>query len=137
MVEVAPEDVEPGRGPLEAVLLYCGNCGTVLGPYVAVGVQFTHGVARARSGLVPRDVAPARSRRFPDELLPPVDMAEVPEEARVELVYGDDDVIEGTAGGKKVRLAGRVGSHLRPSEGVLGRRSPQRQLAHRGQLPCA
>ena len=58
MLEVAPDDVEPGRGPLEAVLLYCGNCGTVLGPYVTIGVQFPHGGGRARSGLVPQNVAP-------------------------------------------------------------------------------
>ncbi len=57
------------------------------------------------------NAVPARSRRFPDELLTPVEMAEVPEEARVELDYRDNEVIEGTACGKKVRLAGRVGSH--------------------------
>ena len=47
-------------------------------------------------------------------------MAEVPEEARVELVYRDNEVIEGTAGGKKVRLAGRVGSHRGPLRGSWG-----------------
>ena len=63
---------------------------------------------------------PARSRRFPDELLAPVDMAEVPDEASVELVYRDNDVIEGTAGGTKVRLVGRVGSHRSRLKGSWG-----------------
>ena len=41
-------------------------------------------------------------------------MGAVPEDARVELVYRDNEVIEGTAGGNEVRLAGRVGSTAAP-----------------------
>jgi len=120
MIEVAPDNVEPRPGPLEAVLLYCGDCGTVLGPYVAVGAEFMHEAGMTVSGQVTQKLVPVRSRRFPDELLAPVELADVAEEARVELVYRDNEVIEGTAGSKAVRLAGRVGSHRGPLRGSWG-----------------
>ena len=47
-------------------------------------------------------------------------MKEVPEDDRVELVYRDNEVIEGTAGGKEVRLVGRMGYHRGPVEWDLG-----------------
>ncbi len=64
---------------------------------------------------------PTRSLRFPDELLSPVQLEDVPEEARVELAFRDKELIEGTAGGKEVRLAGRMGSHRGPLKGNWGR----------------
>ena len=56
MIDVSPDTDEPRRRPLQAILLYCGNCRTVLGPYVAVGAEFTHSSGRAIPGQVPQDV---------------------------------------------------------------------------------
>ena len=120
MIEVAPDDVEPGRGPLDTILLYCGDCGTVLGPYVAVGAEFMHEAGLLTSGPVSQKLVPLRSHRFPDELLAPVQLAEVAEEARVELGYRDKEVIEGTAAGREVRLAGRVKTHRGSLKGTWG-----------------
>jgi hypothetical protein len=120
MIEAAPDNDEPGLRPLEVILLYCGDCGTVLGPYVAVGAEFTSGSGGAISGQAPQGAVPARSRRFPDELLTPVEMAEVPEDARVEVVFRDNGIIEGTAGGKELRLVGRLRSRRGPLTGTWG-----------------
>ena len=120
LLEVPPADAEPGRDPLRAAVVYCSQCGTVLGPYVEAGAHFPRlitGVVRGSSG---GDIRPPRSRRFPDDLLAPVDLGQVPEDARVELVYRDNEVIEGTAGGKEVRLAGLLGSHRGPVDGTWG-----------------
>ena len=59
-------------------------------------------------------------RRFPDELLTPVRLADVVEDARVELSYRDNEVIEGTVAGTAVRLTGRVGSYRGPLKGTWG-----------------
>ena len=47
-------------------------------------------------------------------------LEDVPEEARVELLFRDKELIEGTAGGKEVRFAGRMGSHRGPAKGTWG-----------------
>ena len=49
-------------------------------------------------------------RRFPDDLLAPVPLQDVPETARVELFYRANEVIEGAVAGTQVRLMGRVGT---------------------------
>ena len=119
-LEVAPGDGELGRGPLSAVVIYCGRCGTVLGPRIDIGAKLTRPEGEAVYGSPHRSVVPPRERRFPDDLLAPVDVREVPEDDRVELVYRDNEVIEGTAGGKEVRLVGRMGSHRGPLNGTWG-----------------
>ena len=66
--------------------------------------------------LRPAPVAAAEpSRRFPGSS-GPVRMEEVPEEARVELYYRDNDVIEGTVAGTEVRMTGQLGPREARSE---------------------
>jgi hypothetical protein len=71
-------------------------------------------------GTTPRDVVPERSQRFPHELLGAVHLEDVPEDARVELVYRDGEVLEGTAAGMRVYLRGRVRSRRGPLKGTWG-----------------
>ena len=47
-------------------------------------------------------------------------MEDVPEDARVELVYRDDEVLEGTAAGTRAHLRGRVRSRRDPLKGTWG-----------------
>jgi hypothetical protein len=71
-------------------------------------------------GTTPPTALPERSQRFPDELLGAVHLEDVPEDARVELVYRDDEVLEGTAAGTRVYLRGRVRSRRGPLKGTWG-----------------
>jgi hypothetical protein len=119
-IEVPPGDDEPQRAPLSAIVLYCAYCGAVLSPQIGMGGTLARPVGEGVYGYTRRGVVPPRTHRFPDDLLAPVDIEGVPEEARVELVYRDNEVIEGTAGGKEVRLTGRVASHRGPLKGTWG-----------------
>jgi hypothetical protein len=64
--------------------------------------------------------APQQPRRFPDDLLAPVPLEDVPAGARVELFYRGNEVIEGTVAGTDVRLVGRVGSPRGRLKGTWG-----------------
>jgi len=111
-IEAPPgDDAVEGQGPLSMTVFYCGHCGTVLGAPVETGPMLM-GPVTSTVRLSSAQVAVAeRPRRFPDELLGPVRLEDVPGTARVELSCRDSDVIEGTVAGTAVRLAGRIGSH--------------------------
>ncbi len=129
-LDVPPADPEPGRGPLRAAVMYCAHCGTVLGPYVETAgggfprlITGSVQISSAGSSLASsagQNVVVAPRARFPDDPLDAPDLEEVPEDARVELVYRDGEVVEGTAGSKEVRLTGRVKSHQGSLKGTWG-----------------
>jgi hypothetical protein len=120
-IEASPGDAAvEGQGPLSVTVVYCGRCGTVLGQPAERGPALMRPVAATvHSRPVPGGPA-RRARRFPDELLRPVRLEEVPEGARVDLSYRDHEVIEGTVAGTEVHVTGRVGSHRGPVEGTWG-----------------
>jgi hypothetical protein len=116
----------PGLGAMDlAVLggavLYCGDCGTVIGPLVSPTTTELIPPLAATVHLRPVPSGSAEPlRRFPQELRSPVRLEEVPEEAQVELSYRDNDDIDGTAGGKTVRVAGQLGPRGGPVRGTWG-----------------
>ena len=119
-IEVPPGDGEPQRDPMNVIVVYCHHCGAVLSPQIDIGAMLKRPVGEAVYGFVTRRATPFRTRRFPDDLLAPVEMNDVPESARVELVYQDNEVIEGRVGDAEVKLTGRVGSHRGPLKGTWG-----------------
>jgi hypothetical protein len=121
-IEVPPDEDEAGtaQGPMRATLPYCSYCGTVIGPPSEARAIPGGPVTTLVYGMAPRDAQPERSQRFPDELLGAVHLEDVPEDARVELVYRDDEVLEGTAAGTRVYLRGRVRSRRGPLKGTWG-----------------
>jgi hypothetical protein len=137
-IEAAPGDeAVEAQGPLSLTVLYCGRCGSVLGAPAAMGPELmgpevigpviSTVSARPRRGPAAnqgpvRKPGPEakRARAFLDELLVPVRLEDVPEGARVELSYLDDEILEGTVAGTEVRLTGRVGSHRGPLQGTWG-----------------
>lgn len=121
-IEARPGDETAGeQDPLSITVFYCGRCGTVIGP-PAEPVRGPTGPVTALTQRPSLHVGRVREpeRRFPDELLGPVALEDIAEEARVELSYRAYEVIEGTVGGAEVRLTGRVGSHRGRVKGVWG-----------------
>jgi hypothetical protein len=124
-IEAGPGDeADEGHGQLSATVLYCSRCGGVIGPVLETGsvlrVPLTSTVQ-----VRPAPAAPPLERRFSDELLAPRRGQDVPEEARVDLVYRSTDVLEGTVGGTAVRIRGRVGAPRWTGKRDLGRRRHQ------------
>jgi hypothetical protein len=121
-IEVPPDEDEAGsgQGPVRATLPYCSFCGTVIGPPSEARAISGGPVTTLVYGTTPPTALPERSQRFPDELLGAVHLEDVPEDARVELVYRDDEVLEGTAAGTRVYLRGRVRSRRGPLKGTWG-----------------
>ena len=121
-IEVPPDEdeAEPGQGPVRVTLPYCSYCGTVIGPPSEARAISGGPVTTLVWGTAPRDVVPERLQRFPHELFGPVHLEDVPEDARVELVYRDAEVLEGTAAGTRVYLRGRVRSRRGSLKGTWG-----------------
>jgi hypothetical protein len=119
-IEAGPGDeADEGHGHLSATVLYCSRCGGVIGPVLETGSVLRVPLATT-VGVGPAPAAPPPERRFSDELLAPVRGQDVPEEARVDLVYRSTDVLEGTVGGTAVRVRGRVGPRGGPVRGTWG-----------------
>jgi hypothetical protein len=123
-IEARPGDLgaEQDQGPLTVTVLYCGRCGTVLGPYLE-GATVLRGPLATTVHLRPAPSSGGgakQPRRFPDDLLAPVPLQDVPETARVELFYRANEVIEGAVAGTQVRLVGRVGNRRGPLKGTWG-----------------
>jgi hypothetical protein len=78
---------------------------------------------------------PTRSRRFPDELLCPVQLEDVPEEARVELLFLDKELIEAQPAGRRCGSPGEWGptvSFSRQADELQVIRGPFSWIAFRG-----
>ena len=106
---------------LGGVVLYCGDCGAVIGPLVSPTAATLIPPLAATVYLRPAPSGSAEPlRRFPQELRAPVRLEAVPDEARVELSYRDNDDIDGTAGGKTVRVVGQLGPRGGPVRGTWG-----------------
>ncbi len=140
-IEARPggEDTGEGQGPLSVTVIYCGHCGTVLGPPLEAG-QLSGSPPQGRASLVGQDMGASghgrvggRPHRLPSEPLGPVSLEDVPEGARVELVYRDNELIEGAVAGTEVRLRGPLRSRSRPGQRHLGRGRVRGHLAHRRQ----
>jgi ATP-dependent Clp protease ATP-binding subunit ClpC len=123
------EGTEPRGGPLNVTVFYCGRCGGALVPAQEVGaVGATPAVRAARLGGPGRGapagsghgVAAVPSARLPSDPLGPVGLEDVPEGARVELVYHNGGVIEGTVAGAEVHLAGLGRSRRGSANGSWG-----------------
>jgi hypothetical protein len=122
-IEARPggEDAGEGQGPLSVTVIYCGHCGTVLGPPLEAGAAFGELAARtAQLGGSGQGRVGGRPHRLPSEPLGPVSLEDVPEGARVELVYRDNELIEGAVAGTEVRLRGPVRSRRGPVKGTWG-----------------
>ena len=65
-------------------------------------------------------VATTPSAKVPSDPLGPVGLESVPDEARVELVYHDSGVIDGTVGGTRVHLRGLVPTRQGSADGTWG-----------------
>ncbi len=125
-IEARPGDLgaEEDRGPLRVTVLYCGRCGTVLGPHLeAATVLGGRRATTVYSRPTPSGGARQKPLRLPDDLLAPVALEDVPGTARVELFYRGNEVIEGTVAGTEVRLVGRVGNRRGPLKGTWGEAS--------------
>jgi hypothetical protein len=120
-LEARPGEEEKGQALLRATTLYCGECGTMIGPPVS---PMTTSLVPPLAVTVHLHPAPSGTAepppRFPEELLRPVRLEEVPEEARVELIYRDNEEIEGTVAGKAVRVNGQLGPRGGPVRGTWG-----------------
>jgi hypothetical protein len=117
-LDALPGDGEDaGNGPISVTVLYCGQCGTVLGPALERATALKAPL-QATVHVRPLSGANPPSRRFPDDLLGPVRLDDVADEARVELFYRDDDVIEGTVARAGVRMTSQVRSRQGPLRGT-------------------
>ena len=125
-IDVPPDEAGTGEGSLRATLFYCSRCGALLAPPAPAGataaaVEQSSPLVHASPAVRVRASTSAEpTRRFPDELLSPVKLDEVPEDARVELSYTDHRSIEGTVGASEVRLVGDVSSRRGPLKGTWG-----------------
>jgi hypothetical protein len=120
-IEARPGEDEKRRALVSATVLYCAECGTVIGAPVSPMTTALVPPLATTAYLRPAPSGTAEpSRRFPEELLRPVHLEEVPEAARVDLSYRDNDEIEGTVAGEAVRVIGQLGPRGGPVRGTWG-----------------
>ena len=125
------------RAVLGGAVLYCGDCGTVIGPLVSPTATTLIPPLAVNVYLRPAPTGSAEPlRRFPQELRSPVRLEEVPEEARVELSYRDNEDIDGTAGGTTVRVTGQLGPRGGPVRGTWGGAAVSWRLADKLGTPA-
>ncbi len=118
MMEVPPSADEARRDPLTVAVVFCTRCGTLLGPPAPSIFAGGPGGRARRAGVGQAPVA-RRARRFPDDQLDPVDIDAVADAARVELVYRDHEVMEGTVAGTEVQLRVAAPSHHGSASGTF------------------
>jgi Clp amino terminal domain, pathogenicity island component len=123
------EETEPSGGLLKVTVFYCGRCGGALAPAQATGAVLGAPVARTAQLGAPghgaavgpgHGVAAVPSAELPGDSLGPVGLEDVPEDARVELVYHNSGVIEGTVAGAEVHLGGLGRSRRGSASGSWG-----------------
>ena len=108
-------------GPLSVTVFYCGRCGGVLVPaQEAGGVLGSPALRAGHLGGPGHGVTATPSAKLPKDPLGPVGLEDVPEGARVELVYHDSGVIEGTVGVSEVHLSGLGRARRGSANGTWG-----------------
>ena len=121
------DEGEKGWSPLSLTVFYCGHCGTVIGPAGDADTVLSVPAARTVEnetgafymGRVARGVAEPL-RRFPDELLAPVPLEDVPPGSRVDLRYYTNHVIRGTVAGAAAAADRPGGLSPRPGGRQVG-----------------
>jgi Clp amino terminal domain, pathogenicity island component len=118
---------EQSRGPLTVTVFYCGRCGGVLVP-AQEGFPLLRAPAATSARLggpgggggSGHGAAARSSERLPSDPLGPVGLEDVPEDARVELLYHNSGVIDGTVAGAEVHLSGLGRSRRGSADGTWG-----------------
>jgi ATP-dependent Clp protease ATP-binding subunit ClpC len=117
----ADEQAEQGRGTLSVTVFYCGHCGAVLGPPLDADAVLGGPVARtAHLGGSVQGGAGGPSAGLASDPLGPVSVEDVPESARVKLVFHDNELVEGTIAGAEVHLSGPVRARGGSVKGTWG-----------------